>query len=250
MKFQIASDLHYEFPENQDFLMVNPLVKSADILILAGDIGYMKTCEYEEYLMDLTRYWDMVFTIPGNHEFYDGRVDVNSVYPKYDFRFGRLSILNNQTRIIDGVKFIFSTLWTHVDFEQRFKVENSLNDFKLVKSGNSHLTTEITNDFHKESLEFLMDEVEYDGKVVVVTHHLPSFQAIDPEYRRSTINAGFATELSNIIKFNPQIKVWVHGHSHGSFDTMIGECRVVRNPLGYTQYNENPNFKHDFVIEV
>lgn len=40
MRLQIASDLHLEFPENRDFITLNPLQIAGDILILAGDIVF------------------------------------------------------------------------------------------------------------------------------------------------------------------------------------------------------------------
>ena len=38
MRLKIASDIHLEFPENRDFIALNPLQTAGDILILAGDI--------------------------------------------------------------------------------------------------------------------------------------------------------------------------------------------------------------------
>jgi predicted phosphodiesterase len=36
-----------------------------------------------------------------------------------------------------------------------------------------------------------------------------------------------------LIMNHPQIKYWVHGHTHTPFDYMIEGCRVICNPCGY-----------------
>jgi hypothetical protein len=49
---------------------------------------------------------------------------------------------------------------------------------------------------------------------------------------------------------NPQIKVWTHGHTHETFDYMVGTTRIVCNPRGYDGYEERAyNFKLE-VIEL
>ena len=35
--------------------------------------------------------------------------------------------------------------------------------------------------------------------------------------------------------------MWTHGHTHEDFDYMIGGCRVVCNPRGYSGYESRAN---------
>ena len=72
MTIQYASDLHLEFRDNTRYLSDNPIKPVRDILILAGDIGYLDDDSYSVHT-----FWDWVadnfrqtLVIPGNHEFY------------------------------------------------------------------------------------------------------------------------------------------------------------------------------------
>lgn len=72
MKIQYASDLHLEFAGNASYLKHNPLKVAGDILILAGDIGYLGDQNYSRH-----PFWDwasenyeQVIVAMGNHEFY------------------------------------------------------------------------------------------------------------------------------------------------------------------------------------
>lgn len=72
VKIQYASDLHLEFMENTLYLETHPLQPVADILVLAGDTGYLGDEGFVKH-----PFWDWasenfkeVIVIPGNHEFY------------------------------------------------------------------------------------------------------------------------------------------------------------------------------------
>jgi len=41
MKIQYASELHLESRTNRDYLKNNPLLTDGDILVLAGEIGFL-----------------------------------------------------------------------------------------------------------------------------------------------------------------------------------------------------------------
>ena len=72
MKIQYASDLHLEFAENWRYLREHPLEKAGDILVLAGDIGYIGDENYSlhPFWSQVADQYEQVIVVPGNHEFY------------------------------------------------------------------------------------------------------------------------------------------------------------------------------------
>lgn len=92
---------------------------------------------------------------------------------------------------------------------------------------------------HEKALDYIKNVVAEKGdeKFVVVTHHTPSFASCAAEYQHDTLmNGGFHSELSEFILDRPQIKVWLHGHTHVDLDYLIGTTRVICNPRGYVGY--------------
>jgi Icc-related predicted phosphoesterase len=89
----------------------------------------------------------------------------------------------------------------------------------------------------------------FDGKTVVVTHHAPHPISIAPRYARDALNPAFASDLTDVISQH-QPDLWVHGHTHSSFDYVVPgtKTRVVCNPMGYD--DENPSFDVGLVVEL
>jgi len=84
---------------------------------------------------------------------------------------------------------------------------------------------------------------------IVVGHHAPCKQSTKPQYEKDVmVNGAYSSDLSEFILDHPQIKLWTHGHTHHNFDYMIGSTRIVANPRGYINYEEQAdNFQLQFI---
>jgi hypothetical protein len=85
-------------------------------------------------------------------------------------------------------------------------------------------------------------------KSVVMTHHCISPLSIHPQYAGNPLNAAFPSDLTKEVTENGP-DLWLHGHTHHSFDYMLGSTRVVCNPYGYLYREENPNFDYRLKIK-
>ena len=101
---------------------------------------------------------------------------------------------------------------------------------------------------HRRSRKWLETELPrpFDGPTVVVTHHAPHPRSIAERFKASPVNGAFVSDLTSLLENGPTL--WVHGHTHDSFDYRVGRTRVVCNPKGYE--TENPRFDPSLVVEV
>ena len=91
----------------------------------------------------------------------------------------------------------------------------------------------------------------HDGPTVVVTHFAPSKRSIHERFANSPINACFISDLEpQISRWQPSL--WLHGHTHDSFDYRIGRTRILANPRGYAPngIRENERFDAALVVSV
>ena len=103
-----------------------------------------------------------------------------------------------------------------------------------------------------ENFNFLKNSIleDEESKKVIVTHHVPTLLNYPPQYKGSTINQAFATELSEFIEKN-EIDYWIYGHHHfNTEDFLIGKTKLLTNQLGYARYGENLNYKRDVFLEI
>lgn len=69
MRIQYMSDLHLEFQENNRYLRYNELPVTGDVLVLAGDIFYLKdkTAPVMNFWKWAFKNYCQVLIVPGNH---------------------------------------------------------------------------------------------------------------------------------------------------------------------------------------
>ena len=254
MKIQYASDLHLEFSENWRILrQEGPMDVRGDILVLAGDTGYLGDDNYRTH-----PFWDwasenfrQVIVCLGNHEFYkyydlstmhEGLV--GEIRPNVHFYY------NGVVRI-ENTDFIISTLWAHIDLEDAYITERGVTDFHRILYGENILTFSDFNQEHQRCLDFIKRSVtESKAKhKVVVTHHVPSFQLMSPEFSGSRINGAFTVELADYIA-DSGIDYWIYGHSHRNIDKTIGTTRCVCNQFGYAFHMEHHSFDREKMIVI
>jgi hypothetical protein len=268
---RIASDLHleafgYRDPESlaYDFLPPDPR-DDQSILVLAGDIS-SEGAQLLAFLVTCCKRWPWVYFVAGNHEFY--RHD----YKRYsaDLKSSLLSktsygdAFDNLEFAIDDVgyeehqdlklRFIFCPLWADggLGLHDQAITGRFLNDFRLITNmeGDSfkRFTVQDMMRIHKKQKAKIAEYLAqpFDGRSVVITHHLPSRKLVSarfwPADGSDGANGGFVGACDDILYSDHAPWQWIHGHTHDSISTTINATRIDCNPCGYrgewsTQFN-------------
>lgn len=250
MRVQICSDLHLELKQNRDWLQEHPLVPRGDILIIAGDTFYLDE-DYGalDFIKKISDDFKMTYIIPGNHEYYGG-YDIATAYEATRIEIKKNVVLvNNITERIEGVDFIFSTLWS--DIQKNIpEVLRGMTDFRRINYKGEQFTIDRFNDIHKACFDFIAKEVKKEGKKIVITHHLPSETCNAEEFKGSILNDAFCVDKTHFIE-KSDIDYWIYGHSHRNLpDVNIGGTTMVTNQLGYIGYFEHRTFNPSKIIEI
>ena len=270
MKVALASDLHLEFG---DIILKN--TEGASVLILAGDItlacnlhdhpdihlhrpplGVLwKLSQHQELAVRSREFFkrcsdefEHVIYVAGNHEFYHGIFpDAIDWLRKECEAFPNVHFLEMDSIDIGEFTFLGGTLWTDMnkgDPVTIYNISKMMNDFHIIRNSGRSYSKFSPQDAvirHRETIKYIKNTIdsEPNKNYVVVGHMCPSLQSVNEIYRNDTImNGGFYSELSDIMLDRPQIKLWTHGHTHHTFDYMIGATRVVCNPRGYIGHEE------------
>jgi len=244
MKIQFVSDLHLEFPENKEFITTNPLIPAGEILVMAGDIvPFGKTEKHEDFFDYVSDHFEMVYWMPGNHEYYHYDIKWKPQVISEKIR-SNVRLVNNISILQGDTRLLFTTLWSKIDPTREMKIEKNLMDFRLIQFRRNPFTSFHFNELHQLSMDFLAQELprRHQGNTIVVSHHVPTFQNYPAQYQDSILNEAFAVELKHFIEENKP-DYWIYGHHHTNTpDFRIGQTRLLTNQLGYIALGENHGF--------
>jgi predicted phosphohydrolase len=253
MKIQYASDLHLEFRDNERYLGSEPLIPSADVLVLAGDIvPFNQMDDFKWFFNFVSENFKVVYWVPGNHEYYHSDL-AEQRGTLYEAVRPNVFLVNNYAVTIEDVRLIFATLWTNIKPIYQIQIERGMNDFHLIKLNGARLTAEDLNSEHATSLAFIEYELlqQTPGiRKMVVTHHVPTFVKYPPKYLGSVLNQAFAVDLDKLlIAIGPDY--WLFGHHHQNIaEFTVGKTKLITNQLGYVQAREHLHFDEAKVLEI
>lgn len=213
MEFRLVSDLHLEFGP----FSLPELPGDRDrLLLLAGDVAQSSNHNlYIPFLRTLARRFRRIIWVMGNHEHYGSSIVVTRSEIQNAFKEAKVAvtILENEAIVIDDVAILGATLWTDVDNGNplaMLTIEGGLNDFLSIRNGtpcapfSRAFTPEDSVRIHHESKGWLIDEAgqqkQAGRRVVVVTHHAPSYSSIHPRYKNSRLNPAFASSMDEEIE--------------------------------------------------
>ena len=249
-----------DFFQNYQEILDIAKAEQVNVLIHGGDVFFRSKVPlpviqktYEPLLPLLESGMQMLF-VPGNHEFYSkGRINkIREEMLEAEKECNKVHLLWNKKKEINGQTFIGTPLWSNFkngDPYVMLACDKGITDFHttMLTDRDFWSPLEMAKDW-RIAYDFLSDNIVL-GNEIVITHWAPSMQSSHPKYAGELINPYWCNEMDNFINtFQP--KVWIHGHTHNSWDYTIGETRILCNPRGYDPHEPNPDFDINKYFEV
>lgn len=273
MKLLCYSDLHLEFPAALAHFKI-PEGLDFDAVVLAGDIH--KHTQGLKWAQETFPNKQVIYVM-GNHEAYGAHLFGLIAEMRRRAKDHGIAFLECEewTDPVHHVRFLGCTLWTNFQIRgidsAHFcmkEAARSMPDFSCIRIGPSKSALSVegydpmlsgilkpsdTVKIFNRSKSWLAQKLDepFDGKTVVVTHHLPSWRLCAEKFQDDPLTAAFISHLDHLVE---KADLWIAGHTHDSFDIKIGNCRVIVNPRGYpdTKKNtiENRRFQDGLVVEI
>jgi len=276
-KLQYASDLHLDKDSPPFSVLIEPV---APDLALCGDIGSPWSSVYSDFLKWCSTRWQRVFLIAGNHEYFTS--DSTKTYDDTENQIrtvaagagSNIIYLQRGSYRIDAYKIIVvgATLWTEPDIRHWDKMSSGvigypgyrgeydaiwMKDEYTGKPRNLHPSDVIQlhlrdREFFKQFLNNTWGSVadmEDDWRIIVLSHHLPSFSLNPAKFAGHPLVSCYAVALDDLIK--EPIVAWLCGHSHTAMNKRFDAGPIVAlNPLGYKSEAGTSGYSRNATVTV
>jgi 3',5'-cyclic AMP phosphodiesterase CpdA len=252
MRCHYLSDLHLELQP------LDAHLPTGDILIIAGDLCHavcldpVRTDKYSvaqraralRVIDEAGGKFAHVLLVSGNHEHYHGVFEETVGLLRQ--HLPGITVLDNEAIEIGGVRFFGTTLWSN--FEGRKpecldRMRRRMGEYFFVKTRGTGGADGALNRFspedalraHDRAWAALRAELSREGarRTVVISHHAPSLQGLNPLHRGNGLDGTYASELDDAVAGLSDVAYWVHGHTHIRRAYRIGHVKVLTNGRGF-----------------
>jgi hypothetical protein len=141
----------------------------------------------------------------------------------------------------ENVAIIGSTLWTHIPSHKKMEAMLAMNDYRCIALPNGYpegvraLEPDDVNLFYEKERRVLEHQIDYwsdmGADIVMVTHHMPSYEFISPLYKDHPLNCCFAAHNEKMMRRN--LRAWIYGHTHNASSAAMNDVLCVANARGY-----------------
>lgn len=256
MKINILSDIHLEKGE------YSPPIISSDLLVLAGDICQIHEKELLINFFKKIPPYQKTIMILGNHEYlFSDHNQCENQLRQILNDFSNITLLENESLIIDDVEFIGTTLWTNflAHGEEYYLASKEIvqkhwtpqNAFIFDENNNKiHLSVDYAEEKAYAAINYLKEKIssKTNRKRVVITHFPPTKMSTETAYLDDKLNSYWINDLDHLIQ---NIDLWIHGHIHQSKNYFHPSgTQIICNPRGNMKKVINNFFNPNLIIEI
>ena len=216
---------------------------SADLVVVAGDVdvGTSGVTWAAATFPSVP-----VVYVAGNHEFY--RYELNDLVGRMRATAAatdNIRFLDEDELVLDlkgrTIRVLGCTAWTDYQLygpgvadEAMRRAEELMYDHKRITFGGALFRPQDALELHSAAASWLNDRLSssFDGTTIVVTHHAPTAESIEPRFRGDSLSPAFASDLTALMHRHAP-PLWLHGHTHYNVDYTVGTTRVVSHQWGY-----------------
>lgn len=237
MKIWTLSDLHIDVVQYLE-LYEHPQV---DLIVMAGDLAdgdYDPVPWLKSEFSDAER--SKMIYVPGNHDAYAIGLGAMPDHLRRLRDDAGIITLDRQTVEIEGRRIVGCTLWS--------PLSPSLDGLGGDLAAIPGFSGDAWRAVHERDRAWL-EETVMEGDIVV-THHAPSREGLDPRMQHKPelmrLASGYYADMTDLIEQRSPA-LWVHGHTHVTREYAVGETRVASNAAGR---GSAQLFEPGYVVEI